>query len=134
MPRDTHPSTLHYQHLWWGIGVSLLLLLIYGSLAPAIAMPPIGENDKIAHGFAYFAVMTWFAQLFAPLRSRCAIALALAALGVCIEFIQPYVNRNFDWYDALANAEGVALAFVLSMTPLRGTLAYIDLKLRRLMA
>jgi hypothetical protein len=131
MPSAIRPSTLHFRYLWWAIGIALLALLIYGSLAPAKALPPLGPNDKILHSFAYFSVMTWFAQMYAPLRTRFAIALALVALGIVIEFIQPYVNRQFDWYDALANARGVALAFILSLTPLRGTLAFVETRLRR---
>ncbi len=133
MPSTTSPPNFRFRfrYVWWAIGIALLLLLVYGSLAPASAMPPIGQNDKFAHGFAYFSLMTWFAQMYAPLRSRCAIAVMLVALGIALEFIQPYVNRHFDWYDALANAEGVALGLLLSLTPLRGTLACIDLRLRR---
>lgn len=133
MPSSTNPPEfrLHYHSVWWAIGVCLFLLLLYGSLAPAAVMPPVGSNDKIAHSFAYFSVMIWFAQMFAPLRTRCAVALVLIAMGIAIEFIQPYVNRHFDWYDALANAEGVAVGLILSLTPLRRTLAYIDQQLRQ---
>lgn len=131
MQSATSPSTFYFRSAWSAIGIALLLLLVYGSLAPAAVMPPLGANDKIFHGLAYFSMMTWFAQMYASLRTRCAVALTLVALGIAIEFIQPYVNRQFDWYDMLANAEGVALALMLSLTPLRGTLAYIDLKLRR---
>jgi hypothetical protein len=131
MPSATSPSTFHFLRFWWAIGIALLLLLVYGSLAPPSALPPLGQNDKILHGLAYFSVMTWFGQMFPSLRTRYAVALGLILLGIVIEFIQPYVSRQFDWHDALVNAEGVALALVLSLTPLRGTLARIDRQLQR---
>ncbi len=54
------------------------------------------------------------------------MAVGFIALGVAIEYIQPYVNRRFDWFDALANAIGVSVAFVASFSPLNRTLQTLD--------
>jgi hypothetical protein len=123
-------SELAYQRLWLAIGISLVLVLVYGSLAPAKALPPIGGSDKFWHAATYFVVMGYFAQVFAAVRTRLLIATALIALGVTIEFIQPYVNRHFDWFDALANGLGVALALPLSLSPLGSVLRYVDHRLQ----
>lgn len=134
MPVTSPPSSgLAYQGLWLAIGASLILLLLYGSLAPAKALPPLGGSDKFWHAGTYFVVMAYFSQIYAPLRARLLIAVALISLGVSIEFIQPYVNRQFDWFDALANSVGVAAAFLLSLSPLGSTLRNIDSRLKRLL-
>ena len=131
MPVDSFRNTgLAYQRYWLAIGVSLVLLLLYGSLAPAKALPPLGGSDKLWHAGTYFVVMAYFSQIYAPLRARLVIALGLIALGVAIEFIQPYVNRQFDWFDALANSVGVAAALLMSLSPLGSTLRYIDDRLK----
>lgn len=124
-------TSLAYQKLWLAIGASLVLLLLYGSLAPARALPPLGGSDKFWHAGTYFVVMIYFSQIYAPLRTRLLIAVALIALGVTIEFIQPYVNRQFDWLDALANTVGVAAALLLSLSPLGSILHYLDDRLKR---
>ncbi len=132
MPATSPPNSgLAFQRLWLAIGASLILLLLYGSLAPAKALPPLGGSDKFWHAGTYFVVMAYFSQIYAGARPRIWIGAALIALGVAIEFIQPYVNRQFDWFDALANSLGVAAAFLLSLSPLRSTLRYIDSHLKR---
>ena len=128
--RDTG---LTYRSLWLAIGALLVLLLLYGSLAPARAMPPLGGSDKFWHAGTYFVVMAYFSQLYAPVRARLLIAVALIALGVAIEFIQPYVNRNFDWFDALANSLGVAIALLMSLSPLGSILRCVDNRLKRVL-
>ena len=108
------PATaLAYKNLWLLIGGALVVLLLYGSLAPAKALPPLGGSDKLWHAGTYFVVMAYFSQMYAPMRARLLIAAALIALGVAIEFTQPYVNRAFDWFDALANGAGVVAAFLV---------------------
>lgn len=132
--RSTLPlrgSALKFQRLWFAIGVGLILLLLYGSLAPAKAMPPLGGSDKFWHAATYFVVMAYFSQIYSPLRSRVWIAVALIALGILIEFIQPFVNRQFDWFDALANAVGVTAALLTSLSPLGMILPWIDDRLHR---
>lgn len=117
--------------MWLAIGMLLLMLLIYGSLAPAKALPVVGGTDKFWHAATYFVVMAYFSQIDARLQRRLSIAVALIALGIVIEFIQPLVNRHFDWFDALANAVGVTLALVMSLSPLGLMLPWADDRLHR---
>ena len=124
-------SLLKFHRLWLAIGAALIVLLLYGSLAPAKAMPPLGGSDKFWHAATYFVVMAYFSQIYPALRSRVWIALALVALGVLIEFIQPFVNRQFDWFDALANAVGVIAALLVSLSPLGFVLLWMDARLHR---
>ena len=122
--------SLAYQRLWLAIGVLLILLLLYGSLAPAKALPPLAGSDKFWHAGTYFVVMAYFSQIYTPIRTRLLIAVALIAVGVVIEFIQPYVNRQFDWFDALANSVGVVAALLMSLSPLGSILRYVDDRLK----
>lgn len=124
-------SALKFHRLWFAIGIALILLLLYGSLAPAKALPPLGGSDKFWHTATYFVVMAYFSQVYFALRSRLWIAASLIALGVLIEFIQPFVNRNFDWFDALANTIGVAAALAVSLSPVGSLLVLLDDRLYR---
>ena len=124
-------SALKFHRLWFAIGIALILLLLYGSLAPAKALPPLGGSDKFWHTATYFVVMAYFSQVYFALRSRLWIAASLIALGVLIEFIQPFVNRNFDWFDALANTIGVAAALAISLSPVGSLLVLLDDRLHR---
>lgn len=127
----TQNHRLAFQNLWLGLGVVLIALLLYGSLAPPQVLPAIGESDKVWHGACYAVVMAYLSQVYRSLGSRVGIALTLIALGIVIEFIQPYVNRSFDWGDALANGIGVAVALTLSFSPLNRLLPYVDERLKR---
>ena len=121
------PATaLAYPKFWLLIGGALVALLLYGSLAPAEALPPLGGSDKLWHAGSYFVVMAYFSQIYTPLRTRLLIAVALIALGVAVEFIQPYVNRQFEWRDAFANSVGVACAWLMSLSPLGLILRCVD--------
>ena len=57
------PATaLAYKKLWLLIGGALVVLLLYGSLAPAKALPPLGGSDKLWHAGTYFVVMAYLSQ------------------------------------------------------------------------
>lgn len=119
-------STLHYRRWWVAVGASLILLLLYGSLAPAKALPQLSGSDKIWHAGTYFIVMAYFSQIYSTVRTRALIGAALIALGIAIEFIQPYVNRHFDWLDALANSIGVFAGIAVSLSPFSKIIARLD--------
>ena len=125
-------AILHYRRWWVVVGVALILLLLYGSLAPAKALPPMSGSDKFWHAATYFIVTAYFSQLYSGIRERVLVAAALIALGVAIEFIQPYFNRQFDWFDALANSVGVFAALGVSLTPFRQIVARVDGELKRM--
>ena len=124
-------TPLHYRRVWLAVGVCLILLLLYGSLAPVTGLPSMAGSDKFWHSGTYFIVMAYFAQLYSGVRARAMLGAGLIALGVAIEFIQPYVNRQFDWFDALANSVGVFIALGLSVPPLDRTVAWVDAFLKR---
>ena len=92
----------------------LVLLVIYLSLTPAPVMTlPIREGDKFSHAFAYFVLMSWFANLYPGVSLRAAFASGFIALGVALEFVQLWTGyRSFEVTDMAASAVGVIVGWV----------------------
>jgi uncharacterized ion transporter superfamily protein YfcC len=114
--------------LGWGMVVSVFVL----SLIPLDV--DLGEGrDKLAHSFAYFSMAFWFAMLFEGWARQAAIAIAFAAMGVAIEFLQGMTGyRTFDVFDMIANGIGAALGWGIAQTPLGNALAWSEKLLDRL--
>jgi VanZ family protein len=125
---------LRFTHVWLFIGFLLVALVICASLIPN---PPqltsMQGADKLEHAAAYFTVAFWFGQIYAKNRVRCAIWLALVALGVGIEYLQRMTGyRTFDYADMAANTVGVFCALLAAQTPLVRGLAVVEKYLLRL--
>jgi VanZ family protein len=99
-------------------GTAFVLLVIFLSLTPKpLQVPDVGPF-KAGHMLAYAWLMLWFAQLTA-MRRRLAIGVALAAMGVVLEYLQDFTgHRTFAYTDMRDNALGVAIGFALALTPL----------------
>ena len=63
--------------------------------------------------------MFWFAFLYRRTPTRLWYALGFIAMGVAIEFIQPYTGRDFEIADMLADALGVALGWCAALVGVR---------------
>ena len=101
--------------IWLIVGMGLVMLVIYLSVAPAPEVPRVPGGDFVGHLLAYGTLMFWFMQLAANRRSRALIALALIALGIALELAQLYVpGRSFELTDMAANATGVFLGWVVA--------------------
>jgi VanZ family protein len=91
----------------------LVLLVIYLSLTPDPVALPIRGGDKFEHAFAYFVLMSWFANLYAGMSVRASFAAGFIALGVLLEFVQLWTGyRSFEVSDMTAGALGVAAGWV----------------------
>ncbi len=91
----------------------LVLLVIYLSLTPAPVTVPIREGDKLSHAFAYFVLMSWFANLYSGLPLRAGFAAGFIALGVTLEFVQLWTGyRSFEATDMAAGALGAAAGWL----------------------
>lgn len=113
--------------LGWGMVFSVFVL----SLIPLNVDLEEGR-DKIAHFISYGSIAFWFAMLFEGRARQIAIAVAFAAMGVGIEFLQRMTGyRTFDVADMIANGIGAALGWALAQTPLRNTLARAEKLLER---
>jgi VanZ family protein len=112
------------------MGVGLVLLVIWLSLTPSPV--PSGDFDGIdlGHLSAYFTLMLWWAQLVRAGWARVAVAVALVAMGIGLEFAQGLTTyRTFDVADMRDNAAGVAAGFVLALTPLGRVLLALERRL-----
>jgi VanZ like family len=77
-------------------------------------------RDKLAHFLAYGSLSLGFGMLFGGRGRQLRIALAFAAMGVALEFLQGLTDyRTFEVADMIANAIGATLGWVLAQTPLR---------------
>lgn len=121
-----------YRRIWlllgWGMVFSVLVL----SLIPLNVNLEEGR-DKIAHFVAYASLSFWFGMMFGGRPRQLVIAVAFAAMGVAVEFLQALTDyRTFDPADMLANAVGAALGWGLAQTPLVNALAWAEAWLDRL--
>ena len=86
----------------------------YLSLSPLDRLPPITPfSDKVEH-FAAYALLS-FLTLWArrPGSTGALWLLAIICYGGLIELLQPYVNRNMELADLLANCAGVLAGALL---------------------
>lgn len=108
---------LRYYKLWLSIGWIMVLLLSYFSL---VSNPPefnieFKYFDKVRHFIAYFILMFWFSQIYKTSNARLFYTLFFIFMGVAIEMLQGLGGvRYFEYYDMLANALGVALAWLMT--------------------
>jgi VanZ family protein len=83
-----------------------------------------GGRDKLAHFVAYGSLCFWFGMIFGGRGSQAGIAVAFAAIGVALEFLQGLTDyRSFEVADMVANAGGAGLGWCLVQTRLRFGLA-----------
>jgi len=111
---------LKLRRAWLVGGTAFVLLVIYLSLTPRpLEVPNVGPF-KAGHMVAYAWLMLWFAQL-TRVRDRILIGVALALMGVGLEYLQDFTgHRTFAYSDMRDNAIGVAIGFLLALTPLGG--------------
>ena len=119
---------LRYHPLWLALGGLWIAIVVLGSLMPGPPTPiTFDQSDKLSHALAYAWLMLWFCQLYAGTRRRFALALALIALGVALEFLQNLTpDRTYDLLDMAANTGGVLLGWLLATTPLAQTLRLLE--------
>jgi len=81
----------------------------------------LGEGkDKLAHAVAYGGLSFWFGMVFGGRGLQLGIAVAFAAMGVALEFLQGLTDyRTFEVADMIANAVGAVLGWCLLQTPLK---------------
>src|SRR2546430_4462348 len=121
------PMTAYrYRRIWFLLGWGMVVTVVVLSLIPLDV--DLGNNrDKLAHFAAYGGLSFWFGMLVDGRGRQLGVALAFAAMGVGLEFLQgltPY--RSFDPFDMIANAIGAALGWGLTQTPLRNGLGWVE--------
>ena len=104
------------------------LVIGYGVFAPAGQAPSILPWDKAEHFTAFFGLMG-LALVSFPRTPVWRLALALSFAGGAIELIQalPFVHRDCDWKDWVADTLGVlSVAGIVIAARLRRSLAQTD--------
>jgi VanZ family protein len=89
--------------------------VLYLSLTPKPPKVDFEQSDKVGHFLSYGAMMLWFAFLYRRTPTRLAYAIGFIAMGIAIEFIQPYTGRNFELADMLADSIGVLLGWAAAL-------------------
>lgn len=118
-------KSLHYRYLWLLGGVSLVGMVLYLTLMPAVAGPAL-VNDKMAHGIAFMVLMTWFCGIF-EMRFSPFVAIALLCLGILIELVQQQLTyRSAEFADGLADLAGIGVGWTLAAVGLQHWAARIE--------
>jgi hypothetical protein len=117
---------MHFMKAWMAIGLAFVALVIFLSLTSnPVQVPDVGF--KLGHVLAYAWLMFWFAQLFRGRPTRLAIGVALALMGVALEYIQGMTGyRTFAYSDMRDNAVGVVAGFLVALTPMGRLIPSMD--------
>jgi VanZ family protein len=105
----------HFRHpaLWLALGWTLVVAIVYLSLAPMPVAIPGANGDKYAHVAAYAAVTFWFMQIYDTARPRVIVVLALAALGGGLEVLQYFTGyRSMEAADMAADVAGIVIGWI----------------------
>lgn len=107
---------LTHKHLWLTASALLVVLVVYGSLSPAAALPVPGGVDKVEHFAAYLFLAVWFTALY-PRTSYWRVVAGLLGLGLALEVLQHLMQlgRSAELPDMVANAAGVLLGYGLAV-------------------
>jgi hypothetical protein len=110
--------------LWAGLWALGVAAVVVASLLPGPDLPNLHVSDKAEHFTAYALLAAGAVQLYARRLSWLAVCIALALLGIGLEFAQGALTttRQMDAADALANSLGVLAGLATSLTPWRDAL------------
>ena len=114
----------------WAFALFVLyaIVLLVLSLASLRGIPSLGTSfdDKLGHFGAYFIFTLLICNYFNALKMRSALFYAFilaSAYGFFMELLQKWLTegREYDLYDALANAFGavIAVLFVIIFRKLK---------------
>lgn len=131
-PRDLMAIRhLRFKRLWLAVGLLLILGVSFGSvLSVPASVQSVMLHDKLTHLLVYAALMGWFSQIFRHDLTRLLLAVAIALLGVGMEYLQGMVpHRQFEVADMIANSSGVLLAWALAYTSIGNILPWVENRL-----
>jgi hypothetical protein len=119
-------ASYRYRRIWLLLGWGMVAAIIVLSLIPVEV--DLGEGrDKLAHFVAYGSLSFWFGMIFGGRGVQLGIAVAFAAMGVALEFLQGLTDyRSFEVADMIANGVGSGLGWCLLQTPLKRGLAQAE--------
>jgi VanZ family protein len=110
--------------LWAGLWALGVAAVVVASLLPGPDLPDLHVSDKSEHFAAYAVLAAGAVQVYARRLSWLSVSVALALLGIGLEFAQGEftATRTMDAADALANTLGVLAGLATSLMPWRDAL------------
>ncbi len=128
MSRRPWLKPLRRGHLWFGLWLGAIAVVVVACLLPGTELPKVPVNDKVEHALAFFALSVAAVQLFLRGKPLAIVALGLLALGGAIELAQALLttSREMEAADFIADAIGIGAGLLLARTPLRDVLLHID--------
>ena len=98
------------QLLFW----PAVALTLVGALGPPSRVAGLIPWDKAEHFLAFYC-LTLLAVVAFPTRPPVWIGLTLSAFGGLIEIVQglPFVHRDADWRDWIADSVAIAAVFLV---------------------
>lgn len=106
------------------LAIFLTVGIAFGSLISLnnLAIPTVLVSDKLIHLFSYFLLsLSWLLSFYRTVKSLTVKILIFSLIllyGIIIEVSQGVltIDRQFDFFDILANLVGIILAFMLFFT------------------
>ena len=111
--------------------MTLISSIIYLSLTASFPPYLLIEKDlKLNHILAYAVLMSFFAQILLSRRMVWFFAMLFVVMGIVLEYLQGMTGyRTFSYYDMCADALGVSVGLLISKTPLKNSVEYVDRKI-----
>ena len=118
---------LRHARLWRFLSAFLLLVVMAGTLSPAVwfdskveALIWFENVDKWIHGLSFLFLSVWFAGLWER-NAYWRIAVGLMLFGFIVEGCQLLVSyRTADWLDIAANTVGILVGLMAATAGLGG--------------
>lgn len=104
-----------FRRLWIAAILVVAAIIVVSSLSPLAVLPDETGTDKLGHYLAYLVLAMLASGIVAPRRLPVAM-LRCFLLGVALEAAQAVMtdHRVAEWADLLANAAGVATAWLIA--------------------
>jgi len=109
--------SLRLQAWWGGVGIVLVLIVLYFCLEPPDERGVFLIPDKLSHALAFFGLTAWFAALVERRHYGLVVALMLV-LGIGIELLQGWMalGRTAEVADVYADAIGAVVGLAMSLS------------------
>jgi VanZ family protein len=112
---------LRHARRWQLGGITVLILVLAGTLLPAVSFmqemrdPRFAHSDKWLHAITFLFLTVWFAGQYSR-KSYWRIAAGLLAFGAFIEICQRMLTtwRSAETMDLVADAIGVAAGLLIA--------------------
>jgi len=103
-----------FSSIWITGAILLLVGITVGSLMPPSEVPvdQIPNMDKLIHFSSYLFLSLYLCSLIKP-SWLFYVGTFCFLWGLGIEFIQPSVSRDLEWWDVLANSLGVTAGILI---------------------